>query len=151
MGEDRSVRKAYLGRPVGRRPVGRPKYRWKDRVEADLSELGASNWQETAPDREKWHALVSEAKTHFGSLTINALQVQYNNVFRMLLGLPRHCSASGMFAEARTDGFKAIIRKKSASLMQRLRGSTNSLLKAMAVRFDCPFQEHWIGVVIGLK
>ncbi|KAJ0176791.1 hypothetical protein K1T71_007970 [Dendrolimus kikuchii] len=82
---------------------------------------------------------------------INALQVQYNNVFRMLLGLPRHCSASGMFAEARTDGFKAIIRKKSASLMQRLRGSTNSLLKAMAVRFDCPFQEHWIGVVIGLK
>ncbi|KAJ0171844.1 hypothetical protein K1T71_012607, partial [Dendrolimus kikuchii] len=64
---------------------------------------------------------------------INALQVQYNNVFRMLLGLPRHCSASGMFAEARTDGFKAIIRKKSASLMQRLRGSTNSLLKAMAV------------------
>ncbi|KAJ0172527.1 hypothetical protein K1T71_011666 [Dendrolimus kikuchii] len=31
MGEDRSVRKAYLGRPVGRRPVGRPKYRWKDR------------------------------------------------------------------------------------------------------------------------
>ncbi|KAJ0179383.1 hypothetical protein K1T71_005095 [Dendrolimus kikuchii] len=69
----------------------------------------------------------------------------------MLLGLPRHCSASGMFAEARTDGFKAIIRKKSASLMQRLRGSTNSLLKAMAVRFDCPFQEHWIGVVIGLK
>ncbi|KAJ0170766.1 hypothetical protein K1T71_013538 [Dendrolimus kikuchii] len=69
MGEDRSVRKAYLGRPVGRRPVGRPKYRWKDRVEADLSELGASNWQETAQDREKWHVLVSEAKTHFGSLS----------------------------------------------------------------------------------
>ncbi|KAJ0178320.1 hypothetical protein K1T71_006143 [Dendrolimus kikuchii] len=55
MGEDRSVRKAYLGRPVGRRPVGRLKYRWKDRVEADLSELGASNWQETAQDRKKYN------------------------------------------------------------------------------------------------
>ncbi|KAJ0179056.1 hypothetical protein K1T71_005831 [Dendrolimus kikuchii] len=69
MEEDRGVKKAYLGRPVGRRPVGRPKYRWKDRVEADLTALQAHNWQDTAQDRGKWRALVSEAKTHFGSLS----------------------------------------------------------------------------------
>ncbi|KAI8429303.1 hypothetical protein MSG28_007800 [Choristoneura fumiferana] len=34
----------------------------------------------------------------------NAIKVQYNNTFRLLLGLPSRCSASGMFCEARTDG-----------------------------------------------
>lgn len=49
----------------------------------------------------------------------NALRVQYNNGFRMLLGLPYFCSASGMFTEARTDCFQAIMRKRAASLMRR--------------------------------
>ncbi|KAJ0170206.1 hypothetical protein K1T71_014134 [Dendrolimus kikuchii] len=138
MGEDRSVRKAYLGRPVGRRPVGRPKYRWKDRLEADLSELGASKWQETAQDQEKWHVLVSEAKTHFGSLNAIALRVQYNNGFRMLMGLPRFCSASGMFAEARVDDYYAVVRKRAASLLCRIRASSNNVLKVLADRFDVP-------------
>ncbi|CAG9116268.1 unnamed protein product [Plutella xylostella] len=39
----------------------------------------------------------------------------------MLLGLPRYCGASGMFAEAHTDGFHAIMRKRVASLMRRVR------------------------------
>ncbi|XP_026318654.1 uncharacterized protein LOC113229315 [Hyposmocoma kahamanoa] len=41
----------------------------------------------------------------------------YNNAFRMLLGLPRFCSASDMFAETATDGFHAILRKRTASLL----------------------------------
>ncbi|CAG9134717.1 unnamed protein product [Plutella xylostella] len=53
----------------------------------------------------------------------NALRIQFNNAFRALLRLPRFCSASAMFAEARTDGFNAIWRKKSASLLGRVRGS----------------------------
>ncbi|CAK1598235.1 unnamed protein product [Parnassius mnemosyne] len=81
----------------------------------------------------------------------NALRVQYNNAFRMLLRLPWHCSASGMFAQARADTFSAIIRKKTASLLQRLRNSNNSILRAISVRYDCPIQKHWVGVVIGLK
>ena len=44
--------------------------------------------------------------------SLDVLRVQYNNAFRMLLRLPRFCSASEMFAEAHTDGFQAIIRKK---------------------------------------
>lgn len=56
----------------------------------------------------------------------------------LLLGLPRYCSASGMFAEAHTDGFHAIMRKRVASLMQRVRASTNSLLTTIAERVDSP-------------
>ncbi|XP_063372171.1 uncharacterized protein LOC134660369 [Cydia amplana] len=75
--------------------------------------------------------------------TYSALRVQYNNAFRMLLGLPRHCSASGMFAEARTDGFHAIMRKRVASLLRGIAGSPNSLLKTVAGRDDGPFQYYW--------
>lgn len=73
-----------------------------------------------------------------------ALRVQYNNAFRVLLGLPRFCSASGMFAEARIDGFHAIIRKRCASMLRRVRASTNSILGIVADRWDSPMMERWI-------
>lgn len=62
----------------------------------------------------------------------------------MLMGLPRFCSASGMFAEAHTDCFYAIIRKRCASLLSRLRDSTNTILSTLADRWDSPFIGHWI-------
>ncbi|CAG9102665.1 unnamed protein product [Plutella xylostella] len=58
-----------MGRPTERRPVGRPRYRWSDAVVADLRELQVVDWRETALDRQKWRSLVSEAKTHFRSLS----------------------------------------------------------------------------------
>ncbi|XP_059057457.1 uncharacterized protein LOC131851051 [Achroia grisella] len=79
----------------------------------------------------------------------NALRIQYNNGFRMLLGLPRFCSASEMFAAARVDGFEAIMRKRAASLMSRIRGSSNSILKTVASIPDCPLQRHWITLHCG--
>lgn len=78
----------------------------------------------------------------------SALRVQFNNAFRMLLGLPWRCSASGMFAEARTDDFHAIMRKKAASLLRHLHGSDNSILKMIAARPDCPLQRHWVATVV---
>lgn len=74
----------------------------------------------------------------------SALRVQYNNAFRMMLGLPRFCSASGMFADANTDGFHAIMRKRVASLMHRVQGSTNIFLKDIAGKFDGPILTHWM-------
>lgn len=41
-----------------------------------------------------------------------------------------------MFAEARVDGFTAILRKRIASMMRRVRGSANSYLQLIAVRMD---------------
>ncbi|XP_026313587.1 uncharacterized protein LOC113225482 [Hyposmocoma kahamanoa] len=61
---------------------------------------------------------------------LGALRVQYNNGFSTLLGLPRHCSASSMFAQAGVDYFFAEMRKKTASLLSRLRSSPSSILKA---------------------
>lgn len=77
-----------------------------------------------------------------------ALRTQYNNAYRALLGLPRYCSASGMLAAAEVDSFSAIIRKRIASLMQRVRGSSNSLLKTVAERLDVDsaIMQHWTRV-----
>ncbi|PZC80655.1 hypothetical protein B5X24_HaOG214222 [Helicoverpa armigera] len=63
---------------------------------------------------------------------VSALRIQYNNAFRLLMGLPRYCSASAMFAESNIDGFHAIIRKRVASLMRRVRDSSNSYLRLIA-------------------
>ncbi|KAJ8704255.1 hypothetical protein PYW08_012979 [Mythimna loreyi] len=76
----------------------------------------------------------------------NALKVQYNHAFRMLLGLPRYCSASGMFADAHIDGFAAIIRKRVASIMRRVRGSGNSILKVISDKPCCAIFAHWVHV-----
>lgn len=79
---------------------------------------------------------------------LGALRVQYNNAFRMLLGLPRFCSASGMFAGARTNDFYAIMRVKASSIMHRMRKSTNNIVRVFAERFDSPFTKHWVKVLI---
>ncbi|KAL0895108.1 hypothetical protein ABMA27_013565 [Loxostege sticticalis] len=76
----------------------------------------------------------------------SALRVQYNNALRGLLGLPWRCSASGMFAACRCDGFGAVLRKRVASLWGRVRGSTNSLLKVIADRPDSLIHAHWMSV-----
>lgn len=72
----------------------------------------------------------------------SALRIQYNNAFRILLGLPRHCSASGMFAEARVDCFYTTMRKRCTSLVRRVRASNNSLLRVFSQRFDCQYLNH---------
>lgn len=72
----------------------------------------------------------------------SALRIQYNNAYRVLLGLSRHCSASGMFAESRIDCFYATMRKRCASLVRRVRASSNTILRMMAERFDCHYINH---------
>ncbi|KAL0830681.1 hypothetical protein ABMA28_002818 [Loxostege sticticalis] len=72
------------------------------------------------------------------------LRVQYNNGFRALLGLPRYCSASEMFAQSHTDGFFAVLRKKTASLLNRIRTSSNSILKTVAEKYDSPIINHFV-------
>lgn len=70
------------------------------------------------------------------------LRVLYNNAFRIFLRLPRFCSASGMFAEARTDCFSTIMRKRAAFFVRRVRASSNVVLKMIGDRLDCPFLRH---------
>ncbi|KAJ8716265.1 hypothetical protein PYW08_013550 [Mythimna loreyi] len=72
----------------------------------------------------------------------NAIRVQYNNAFRAVMGLPRYCSASGMFAEARTDCFHTTMRKRATSLVSRVRASSNTVLAMISARLDCPYIRH---------
>ncbi|CAH2104113.1 unnamed protein product [Euphydryas editha] len=79
---------------------------------------------------------------------VSALRVQYNNGFRVLMGLPRFCSASSMFATANVNDFYAIIRQKSASLLLRVRASSNSILKTVAERYDSLIVNHMVNKCI---
>jgi hypothetical protein len=61
MGEGRVVYRVLVGKPEGRRPLGRPKPRWEDSIGMDLREVGCGyvDWMELAQDRDRWRALVS--------------------------------------------------------------------------------------------
>ena len=50
-----------VGRPEGKRPLGRPRRRWEDNIKMDLQEVEGSrgDWMELAQDRSRWRALVS--------------------------------------------------------------------------------------------
>ncbi|KAJ8708213.1 hypothetical protein PYW07_010338 [Mythimna separata] len=82
--------------------------------------------------------------TKYTQRAYSALRVQYNNAFRILFRLPRHCSASAMFAAKSVDGFHAILRKRCASTMRRLRAGSNRLLSVFAGRWDSPMWRHWM-------
>jgi len=60
MGEGRGVYRVLVRRPEGRRPLERPRRRWKD-IRMDLREVGCGcvDWMELAQDRDRWRALVS--------------------------------------------------------------------------------------------
>jgi len=60
MGEGRGVHRVLVGKPEGKRPLGRPKRRWEDNIKMDLREVGGSgDWMELALDRDRWRALVN--------------------------------------------------------------------------------------------
>jgi hypothetical protein len=60
MGEGRGVYRILVGKPEGKRPLGRPRHRWEDNIKMDLQEVGGScgDWRELAQDRDGWRALV---------------------------------------------------------------------------------------------
>jgi len=61
MGQGRGVYRVLVGRPEGKRPLGRTRRRWEDNIKMDLQEVGGScgDWMELAEDRDRWRALVS--------------------------------------------------------------------------------------------
>ena len=60
MGEGRGVYRVLVGKPEGKRPVGRPRRRWEDIIKMDLQEVGeGGDWMELAQDRDRWRAFVN--------------------------------------------------------------------------------------------
>jgi hypothetical protein len=60
-GEGRGVHRVLVGKPEGRRSLGRPRRRWEDNIKMDLEEVGrgCGDWMEWAQDRDRRRALVS--------------------------------------------------------------------------------------------
>ena len=61
MGEERGVHRVLVGKPEGKRPLGRPRRRWEDKIKMDLQEVGGGcgDWMELAQDRESCGVLVN--------------------------------------------------------------------------------------------
>jgi len=64
MGEDRGVQRVLVGKPEGKRPLGRPRRRWEDNIKMVLKEVGGGrgDWMELAQDRDRWRALVGTVR-----------------------------------------------------------------------------------------
>jgi hypothetical protein len=52
---------SVVGKPEGKKPLGRPRSRWEDNINMDVQEVGGGreDWMELAQDRDRWQALVS--------------------------------------------------------------------------------------------
>ena len=64
MGERRDVYRVMVGKPEGKRPLGRQRHRWEVNIKMRLQELGSEeggdkDWIELAEDRDKWHEIVN--------------------------------------------------------------------------------------------
>jgi hypothetical protein len=63
MREERGVHRVLVGKPEGKRPLGRPRCRWEDNIKMDVEVGGGrGDWMELAQDRDRWRALVSTVK-----------------------------------------------------------------------------------------
>jgi hypothetical protein len=60
-GDRRGVFRVLVGKPEGKRPLGRPRLRWEDNIKMDLQKVGCGgvDWIELSQDRDRWQALVN--------------------------------------------------------------------------------------------
>jgi hypothetical protein len=74
MGEGRGVYWVLVGKPEGRKPLGRPRHRWEDN-RMDLWEVGCGyvDWMELAQNRDRWHVLVSAVMNLPGSIKMRRI------------------------------------------------------------------------------
>ena len=69
MGEGRGVHRFLVGKPEGKRPLGRPRRRWEDNIKMDLREVeGGGVWMELARYRERWGATCEYGDEPSGSI-----------------------------------------------------------------------------------
>jgi hypothetical protein len=64
MGNDRGVHRVLVGKPEGKRPLGRPRRRWENNIKMDLQKVGRGrgDWMELAQDSDRWRALVGTVR-----------------------------------------------------------------------------------------
>jgi hypothetical protein len=60
-GAKRTTHRILVGKPEGKRPLGRPRRRWVNNIKMDIRELGWGGmaWIDLVQDRDKWRALLN--------------------------------------------------------------------------------------------
>jgi hypothetical protein len=66
MNNDRTIKKIFNTKPDEVRSVGRPKQRWEDGVDQDITILGVKNWKKVALNRNEWAKLLKKSRVHLG-------------------------------------------------------------------------------------
>ena len=58
------MHRVLVGKPEGKRPLGRPRRKWEDNIKMNLQEVGGGcgDWMELAQDRDRWRALVGTVR-----------------------------------------------------------------------------------------
>jgi hypothetical protein len=67
MGEGRGMYRVLVGKPEGKRPLGRPRCKWEDNIMMDHQEVvcGGIDWIGLAQDRDRWQSLVNVVMNHW--------------------------------------------------------------------------------------
>ncbi|KAJ4451751.1 hypothetical protein ANN_03222 [Periplaneta americana] len=107
MGESRNAYRVLVGRPEGKRSLGRPRRRWEDNIKMDLREVGYGDrdWINLAQDRDQWRAYVNGNEPP-GSL--NAI-FQSNHQLRIdVYTFPELADMVMCYGEARGNGRRAL-------------------------------------------
>jgi len=70
LGEEKGVFRVLVGKPQGKRPLGRPRRRWADNIRTDLQEVGSGymDWIGLVQDRDGWRTLVECGNEPWGFL-----------------------------------------------------------------------------------
>jgi hypothetical protein len=78
MREERNMYKILVGKPEGKRPLGRPRCRWEDGIRMDLREIGwgSVDWIQLAQDRDWWWALVNTVMNLWVLMPLSYLVLQ---------------------------------------------------------------------------
>jgi hypothetical protein len=63
MAEDNIVQRIKRWKPMSKRPIGKPKTRWKDDVLEDMKNINVRNWKKVVQNRDRWKKVVEQAKT----------------------------------------------------------------------------------------
>jgi hypothetical protein len=70
IGERRGVYSVLVGKPEGKRPLGRPRHKWEDNIKMDHKAVGCGgmDWMDVAHDRDRWRGLVKAVMNLGGSI-----------------------------------------------------------------------------------
>jgi hypothetical protein len=102
-GERKSLYSVLVGRPEGKRPLGRPKRRWKDNIRMDPLQVvcGAMDWIYLAEDRDRWGKIGRKLLFHPVGLgapeIIKCFKLKLLPAYRCSIGLDDYLISSPLF------------------------------------------------------